>query len=155
MRRQTAQICRNTVGSGTVLFLLSLLLTGCEKKSATVSGKVLFDGKPLSQGHVSFRIDNTHESSSIIDQDGSYQVKCEPGNAKITVRVSEFRPLAAGAKGKMDPAKFGAKGTVVNEKTRDKDLIKIPPKYSDPEQTPLTLPVKPGSQQHDIEIKQA
>jgi hypothetical protein len=139
----------------TVFLLLPLALTGCGgQQDATVTGTVLFDGKPItgSQVTVTFMGENGKPGIGKVDPEGNYKVQVAPGNVKITLAVPLFRTLAGGRVQEMDPAKFGAKGAVVKASERNKDLPKIPDRFTDPTKTTLTFIVKPGTQKHDIEI---
>lgn len=138
------------------LFLLPVFLTGCGgEQRGTVTGKVLFDGKPLGGGQVTvtFVGETGKVGHGKVDPEGKYMVEIVPGNTKIIISVPEFRTLAGGRVREMDPSKFGAKGSVVKAEERNKALPHIPAKYGDPKQTPLSYTVKPGSQEHNIEIK--
>jgi len=67
-------------------FVVVLLAVGCGSRTGDVSGKVLYKGKPLSGGSVTF-FHSKGASSSRIDNDGSYTVfKVPVGEAKITVQ---------------------------------------------------------------------
>jgi hypothetical protein len=139
---------------GTAFFLLPLALTGCGQQDATVTGTVLLDGKPItgSQVTVTFTGEKGPPGIGKVDPEGNYKVQMAPGNVRITLAVPLFRTLAGGRVQEMDPAKFGAKGAVVKASERNKDLPKIPARYTDPTKTPLNYTVKPGAQKHDIEI---
>jgi hypothetical protein len=134
--------------------LTVLLSAGCGTKSARVTGKVFFDGKPLSRGQVSFVGEDNKVVLATIDREGKYSVQMIPGQAKILVSVPPpFRPLAGGTKTEMDPAKFGVKGSgILDTKNLKIEEIKIPPQYNDLQKTPLSYTVKAGEQEHDIKI---
>jgi len=127
-------------------------LTGCGEQTGTVTGKVLFDGKPLSRGQVTFISDSGTPRPAVIDHDGKYTLQIPPGNFKITVSVPAFKPLAGGRVQQMDPAKFQASGPVVDAKERNKETPDIPPEYTLREKTPLSYTVTAGVQEHDITI---
>lgn len=69
-----------------LLFLL--LLAGCSRSSieqVKISGKVLYRGKPLPGGVVTFMSAKGFSSTATIDSDGNYQVTAPVGDVKIVV----------------------------------------------------------------------
>lgn len=77
-----------------------LMLAGCMGPGdnlVSVSGNVSYDGEPIPEGRIQFRMtegDRKAYSAQIVD--GSYMVRVEPGSAKVEVRASRLIP------GKMD-----------------------------------------------------
>ena len=108
---------------------LALTLSGCGN-AGDVSGAVRFNGKPLSAGRVTFTSPNRPGASAHawIAEDGSYKVAdCPSGPVKITVQTVGYRGgRPAGAA--------------------------IPARYVDPATSGLDYIVKPGRQQHDIDL---
>ena len=74
-----------------VLVLLTLAISGCSDRrtTATVTGTVSYQGKPLTAGKVSFFGPNDQVASALIDEDGSYAANDVPLGA---VRVSVSTP---------------------------------------------------------------
>lgn len=124
------------------LSLLALVSSGCGGKTGSVSGKVLYEGKPLPGGYVNFMSEGATSvvKTSEIKADGSYSVSGLPvGPAKITVQGLSQRRLAD------LPGQGGGK-------TEQKEVF-VPPQYGNSETSGLQYDVKSGSQPHDIELK--
>lgn len=137
---------------GFVLGILTLM-TGCGKgqhsvEHTEVSGKVLFGGKPLPGGKVTFiTVDGGFASTGTIDENGNYQIKAPVGEVEI------------GVTNRMLQSKVGAKGKPLLAKTEAKEhqalkgrWVKIPTQYEDPHASGLKYTVKQGAQTHDIEL---
>jgi allophanate hydrolase subunit 1 len=133
-----------------------MLAAGCGGKGV-VSGKVLYQNKPVRGGNVSFLLESGGVMSSAIEEDGSYTIaNVPPGNVKITVETDSFRPSvqqrdAGGAPAFMK--KYIREKDPQAAEERAKRYVKIPPQYSDPDKSNLTYAVKSGKQDHDIDLK--
>jgi hypothetical protein len=125
--------------------LLFVLVGGCGRRTGSVSGKVLLDGKPVPGGFVNFfpEGENATAKSSPIGEDGSYSVQGVPvGTSKVSVQGifgSEQLPNMKSPNGKDMPRS--------NRKT-----VYVPTKYSTVEQSGLKVDVQPGGQDHNIEL---
>lgn len=110
-------------------------LPGCGDGTSEVSGAVLIDGKPLSEGEIIFEAaDGKTTPAAGPIKDGKYAVTALPGAKKV--RISASRPTA-----KLDPLM----GVAARESM-------IRPEYNT--QTTLTADVKPGRQENvDFEVK--
>ncbi len=138
---------------------LLILLAGCGKarrgeEQGEVSGKVLFQGKPLPGGRVSFVAANGgYANSEIIDENGNYKIKAPVGDVKISVDNSmlERKRFSGGGppKGMHRPRPPGAEA---EEKPIKGQWVKIPNEYRDPSTSGLSYTVKKGAQTHDIEL---
>ena len=127
-----------------LLFAVAVVATGCGKPKVT--GKVTFaDGSPLTQGTVNFTDDKILCKGSI-KEDGSFEMRTlkpgdgvPPGTYKVylteTMRFGEAIESTS-----LDT-------TAVMHKT----VNDVPPKYSNPEQSGLTIDVK-KSMKYDITI---
>jgi hypothetical protein len=131
---------------------LLTLLVGCgdnphSVEHAEVSGKVMFKGKPLPGGQVTFAaVKGGFASSGIIDDNGNYQIKAPVGDVQISVTNRMLR--FGGAKAQAHPKKAASgEGQLPKGK-----WVAIPPSYEDPQTSGLTYTVKPGPQTHDIEL---
>jgi hypothetical protein len=136
--------------------LLGLLtgMAGCTKtphsiEHAEVSGKVLFQGKPLPGGQVTFVTVQGFASSAPIDENGNYQIKAPTGEVQIGVENRFLLPSKRGPEKGFHPRRPGSK---VEEKPIKGRYVKISSRYSDPTTSGLTCTVKPGPQTHDIEL---
>ena len=130
-----------------VAALLALAASGCGKPTGNISGKVIYEGKPLPGGYVNFTNegDSPAVQTSTIQPDGSYSISHMPvGPAKITVQ---------GILGPAGPAENpvvpgGSMGGAGGRKT-----VYVPPRYANTSTSDLTYPVVSGGQSHDIELK--
>jgi hypothetical protein len=152
---------------GWILCLCAFLLTaGCGGKGA-VSGKVLYQGKPVRAGTVSFVLEGGGVVSSLIGEDGSYTIQnVPPGTVKITVETASARPLFVQDSGqerrgqKKAPDSEAPEFMMKYSKEKDSRVaergqryVPIPEQYSDPAKSNLTYVVKSGKQEHDIDLK--
>lgn len=128
-----------------LLFAVAVVATGCGKPKVT--GKVTFaDGSPLTQGTVNFTDDKIICKGSIKD-DGTFEMRTlkpgdgvPPGSYKVylteTMRFGDVQ---------QETQTGDATATMLGT-TND-----VPPKYSNPDQSGLTIDVK-GSMTYDITI---
>jgi hypothetical protein len=140
--------------------LLGLLTgtTGCKKglHSTTheeVSGKVLFKGKPLPGGRVTFAaIEGGFASTRPIDENGDYKINAPIGNVLISVENRMFQPGGGARRGdpKHNLKRPDAQG--VEEEMKGRRYVPIPERYTNCDTSGLTYTVKPGAQTHDIEL---
>jgi hypothetical protein len=107
---------------------------GAGPKTGNVSGRVLFQGKPLAPGWVTFHSKDEREFSATLLEDGTYEITGVPvGAARVTVGTfRDLRPpfLPPGPKG-----------------------VALPQRYADAQKSGLTLEVLQGAQTHDIELR--
>lgn len=128
-----------------MLSLLTLMVGGCGGSSGTISGKVLYQGKPLPGGYVNFMSEDAKAviKTSEIGDDGSYSVSGMPvGSAKISVQGLAARNLAT------VPGQGGGKGSVPKQKE-----VYVPPEYGNTETSGLKYDVKSGKQPYDIKLE--
>jgi hypothetical protein len=126
------------------VILLALIGVGCSKNEGNVSGKVLYQGKPLPGGYVNFMSggEKSVSKTSAIKEDGSYSVSGLPvGTAKISIQGLTARRLA-------DLPGQGGKDAKVEQKE-----VYVPPQYGNTETSGLKYEVKVGAQSFDIELK--
>jgi hypothetical protein len=130
------------------------LLAGCGHNSrsvehADVSGQVLFQGKPLPGGKVTFvAVNGGFASSGTIDDNGHYQIRAPVGKVQIGVTNRMLQANRGPIKGPPLLAKTEAK----ERQPLKGRYVQIPSQYEDPSTSGLTYTVKPGPQTHDIEL---
>lgn len=142
-----------------VLLLAAPAVGGCGKRGGTtVSGKVYYEGKPLTSGSVIFIDARGNTLPTVIRPDGSYQVVgVARGEAKIAV-VSHARSpagLRLGGRG-TSPAAARLPATAPpghESKAPQSRPPAIPARYRDPDQSQLTCEVTGRDQSHDIELR--
>jgi|SRR5579883_2427189 len=125
------------------------LLLGCGGPyTGSVTGKVLYKGKPLPGGIVTFIHPDGRSAHAQIQEDGSYKVANAPGG-EVKCLVVTMKPLPG------LPAKIASR---MPAKPTDAvypagPYVPIPLKYSKPETTDLTYTINRGSQEIIIELK--
>ena len=145
---------------------LGLLIgtTACKKslhetQHEEVSGKVLFKGKPLPGGRVTFAaIEGGFASTRPIDENGNYKINAPIGEVLISVDNRMLLPRAA--KGKRSAPTKGPEHhpkrpdaqEVEAEPSKGRRYVPIPERYALCETSGLTYTVTPGPQTHDIEL---
>jgi hypothetical protein len=119
--------------------LLAAGLSGCGGRTGSVSGKVTYQGAPLTSGLVIFvDKDGKVTNPAGIELDGSYVAEKVPVGP-VTACV-ETHPVSG-----------GDGGAQTKDQPRRR-YVPLPPKYKDAKQSDLTLDVKPGPNVFDITI---
>jgi hypothetical protein len=126
--------------------LMLPLIVGCGSGTGTISGKVLYGGKPLSTGTVTFYPEKGGGFMAGIGSDGSYEAVDVPiGNARIVVQLPAQLTL---------PKRSGSRQLAGFEKeikeVQDRSSTLIPWEYMDPDKSGLSLVVERGRQSHDL-----
>jgi hypothetical protein len=151
----SAQTQLRRLWAGLLFLPLGLLLSGCGSSSlATVSGKVSYKGQPLKGGVVSiFPEKGGGAQRASIEADGTYKISKVPvGPAKITVDTSSLRPVPQ--KSLPGPYANAPKEALPKDLQGDPEhYVPIPDHYADPDKSGLTLDVKSGKNNHDIDLK--
>ena len=117
------------------------------KQFGVVSGRVLFQGQPVTGGVVTFHPEKGAPVSGQVNEDGSYQIKKLPvGDYKVAVGTQNLGPANPGQPGKAgkDNKLPGGPGPRV---------IPLPEKYASPSTSGLTRKVEPGPQPFEIQLK--
>jgi hypothetical protein len=159
MRRTLSTLTGWLVPVG-VLGLL-VLAAGCSS-SGTITGKITYQGRPVTGGTVLFAsADGKGNVSSQIGADGSYTINKMPaGLAKIAVETKSAQPTQSRfgvgpPKGMQPPpgtVPEGAKSVYDSGSATAKAEL-LPDTYGNPESSGLTFEVKGGAQTHNIELK--
>jgi hypothetical protein len=129
-----------------LLAVWSLALSGCgsEEVRGKITGKVTFQGKPLSEGRVLFSNDDKGiHMNGDVKSDGTYEIITAKGAGlplgKYLVSVCpQLEPLPSG---------------IARVAPKHKEYPNIPPKYREFQTSGLTLNVKEGVNQFSIDMK--
>jgi hypothetical protein len=158
-----------------VAFRLGLLFAlpvtaGCGQQiPGKVSGRVLFNGKPLPGGYVMFLPADPKQNlvSVKLDEQGQFSVVLPVGNVRVGVDNRELEPRqpihlspsqlnlppevkkAVGAAKPAEPPPAAPGNSPAAKSNR---YIKIPDKYYDADKSGLDFKVQSGDQTHDIEL---
>jgi hypothetical protein len=139
--------------------MLVVVCAGCSSKG-TVSGKVTYQGKPVTVGTVIFVPEAGGGGFSSNIRDGEYKIERLPvGPVKISVSTPANTVPVKGLIGKMQmPSELqqklgsGTSAEGLAQSSRDSQTVLIPPRFQDPEKSGLTYTVKSGSQVFDIDL---
>lgn len=144
--------------------VLLALICGCSRSGlgpqGEVSGKVLYNGKPLPGGEVKFMAPNGYTFASVIDPDGTYKLRALIGESKIVVNN---RMLKIDDKPAMGPHSMPGAKPPPDKAPREEPktastpaitgtYVALPERYSAFDASGLTYEVKTGAQTHDIEL---
>ncbi len=158
------------LGIGLLVLPLGLTAAGCGASSGTVTGKVTYQGKVVPGGTVSIIPAKGGFVSGDIQEDGSYTISKVPvGSAKVTVDTEALKPASASAPmqamgnagyyakmPKPSPDSPGGGKIGVGPKLSQGDpkrYVAIPRQYSDAEKSGLSLTVKSGKNEFNIDLK--
>ncbi len=166
---------RRRVFGALAVALLFGLCTGCSSAPGEVKGKVLFGGKPVPGGRLTFRpADPAANSVSVlVNEQGEYGVTLPAGEVKVAFDNRELAPREAPAPGpflpkglsadvkKLAGAKAEAKAALKAEEPNQTGsvydrpagrYVPIPERYYEAQSSGLSFTVKSGAQTHDIEL---
>jgi hypothetical protein len=134
-----------------MVVVLAVSALGCGQRTATLSGKVTYQGKPLTSGVVVFVNEEGKVSPpAAIGSDGNYVATQVPlGQVKISID----NPPPAGlfqSSGGNKPAETDPELMEAREKAAT--YVAIPPRYKDPQQAGRLIEVSAGSSSYDIDL---
>jgi hypothetical protein len=142
-----------------LLFVLAAPAGCTSRATGVVSGKVIFNNRPVKMGNVAFVADNNRSGSGVIKPDGTYTVSDAPvGKVKIVVTVPTRGPMMGGRGIGMPPPPKDMKMPAEMKPPDGFDLknpgpqIPLPDRYTKAETTPLEFTVTKGEQTHDIAL---
>lgn len=140
------RLVRSRAGRG-LLAAAALALAGCGGRG-DAAGKVTYQGKPVVWGTVQFEDAEGMLRQANIAPDGTYSVAgLAAGDAKVAVSSinpasSDFQPRAAEGRPAPPTPPPAVRG-----------WFPVPEKYAAPHTSGLVLPIKPGANALDIELK--
>jgi hypothetical protein len=142
--------------SAMVLLISMIGVAGCSK-SANVTGKVTYKGKPVTSGSVSFIASDSVQYSGQIQPDGTYAIPKVP-TGSVKVLVSSPNPGGAN-RGSTKGRPRGGEGDLAGappaapEAAATTGWFPLPEEYADLAKSKLTLEVKGNPAVLDIELK--
>jgi hypothetical protein len=141
---------------GAIALLLIALLPGCEANTGDVSGKVSYRGKPLPYGTILFYCSDQQIISRLIAPDGSYEASGIPtGATRVAIRTYPPIPPGYQIPQRLPPSRNAPNlGRAPTEEGSGHKAahVKIPGKYSSPEESGLLLDVNEGQQTFLIDL---
>jgi hypothetical protein len=144
----TAKRTRSSVRLAALLVAAaSVGILGCTKRTATITGKVTYNNKPVTSGEVVFQAqDGSVSAHAPIRPDGSFTVTNAPvGPVQVAVDNPPPAKVQATSKSKNDPEVREAWQQAAH-------YVVTPPKYGDPKQSGLHFDAKPGSNECNITL---
>jgi hypothetical protein len=134
---------RNQLAVIIALALLAVTAVGCGSSAGTVTGKVTFQGEPITIGTIAF-IGPTGKVVSATIRDGAYTASdVETGLATVTVTSHEPSPMMHPPTGP-DPSA---------PPPPPLKYVPIPDRYSNAKRSGVTYTVRPGKQTYDVALK--
>jgi hypothetical protein len=141
--QETRVVARNALATTATMAVLLMATVGCGPSTATVAGKVTFQGEPITIGTIAF-IGPSGKVASATIQDGAYTVAdVETGAATVTVTSHEPSPMMHPPTGP-DPSA---------PPPPPLKYVPIPERYSNPKRSGETYTVLPGKQTYDVVLK--
>jgi len=133
--------------------LVALLCAfGCASKSATVAGKVTFQGQPVGGGSVIVYCPDKQIARGIIGPDGSYSIPNVPcGSAVVTVQAPMRLPDGLRLRQNVPPSTGGPVPPTLG--ADDTNRVQIPQRYALPEESGLVVVVDRAHVTYDIDLK--
>lgn len=136
-----------------------LLAGGCASK-ATITGTVTYKGKPIPSGSITFTPESGAPLVNAPIRDGKYTAESVPtGDAKVSITSlymnrSSSPMMDPNKRDKLAPPKDAPpEAQKAYQRTPEfKPGLKIPEKYTDPEQSGLSYTVQRGSQTKDFNL---
>jgi hypothetical protein len=125
----------------------SVGVLGCGKKTATITGTVTYNNKPVTSGEVIFLSQDGHASAHApIHADGSFTVTNAPvGPVQVAVDNPPPTKVQVTSKNGNDPEVREARQQAAH-------YVATPLKYRDPKQSGLHFDARPGSNEYDITL---
>jgi hypothetical protein len=141
---------------------LLLLAGGCSGSEGKVSGRVSYNGQPVTGGWVIFRPADGSKNTvnAEIDENGDYSTSVPVGEVRIAVDNEDLQPSVGGGKGVVPPgvrlpAPTQGDTATPNEppSTPPGRYVPIPPKYYNVETSGLADTIQSGSQTKNLDLK--
>lgn len=145
-----------------ILVLISSAV-GCKPPRGVVEGEIVFNGKPLPGGMLSFvsigaNKKLTVEGSAELSREGTFKIDLPVGEVMIGVDNREFEPLPATGPATLPGDNLPAEvrkslleSTKASTKVSDR-WVQIPERYYLPETSKINIKVAKGTQKVQIEL---
>jgi hypothetical protein len=128
-----------------------LALGGCRPAASTVSGRVVYNGKPLNGGSVVMFGPGEKLYTGLIGADGRYAIaNVPPGDLRVTVKSHTAVPYNFNVGSRAPAAVNGPKGPT--EGPPPAPVPPIPDRYGVPEESGLAVTVGRGETTFDITL---
>ncbi len=145
------KVCKTRRMEGLLMLLCLVGAGGCGSR-ATVSGKVTYQGRPVTYGAVIFVAGDGTARSAVIAPDGSYKIEgLSPGAVKIgVISPDPSKGRSAKRHHKLAPSQDGTAGS---PGTQGAAWFPLPAQFEAPSTSGLNCTVGAGAVDHDIQLK--
>ncbi len=149
MRQAVAEKTRRIAA---MMLLVLLVGAGGCGKTATVTGNVTYQGRPVTYGSVIFLNADRTARSCAIATDGSYRVEgVLPGAVNIAVISRDPAKGRSAVRGRKSTSP--AKTAEASPSVPAMGWFPLPSRFESPAASGLSFDVSPGLSSHDIEMK--
>jgi hypothetical protein len=138
---------RNCVPAFVLAALIVATVPGCGSGKASVSGTVKYRGKLLAMGTVFLAGPDHLQVLGQINPDGTYRIDGVAAGS-VQIGVASLKPSATRPR----PTKTRTRGAAPPPPVDDSGWFEIPDKYTDPLTSGLTVDLKSGTNEYDIEL---
>jgi hypothetical protein len=125
---------------------------------ARVSGKVTYNGKPVTGGSMAFVTPDGNSYPAQLGSDGTYTATDLPAGELVVIIDTESLnpakkpPAGSDAEKRMKYQMQKPPPGVADQPRPEQFYVKIPEKYSNPKTSPLTVTLTSGRQVHNFEL---
>jgi hypothetical protein len=133
------------------LGVLAAAVGGCGGGTGTVEGKVTVDGKPAVGAAVIFSGGDNQSATALVQEDGSYQTAGVPVGPVKVVLMANMGGMGMG-RAPMPKGMKGDKGDLPIPALKQSPAPPIPKQYTNVATSGLTLTVKGGRNEYNIEM---
>lgn len=139
-----------------VLFFTGSLV-GCSPRTGEVSGEVIYKGKPVPGGFVTFRPADESQNTTTytLERDGKFTMELPVGDVRVCIDNREFEPLPPTLPPNLPGVNLPADALKsIGEPAKVSDRwVKFPSKYYELESSDIKFTVTGGPQIFNIELK--
>jgi len=151
------------ISSWIAIFTILALFVGCQRPKGTIEGEVVFDGKPVPGGMLSFvsigpKNKLTVEGFCELGRDGKFKIELPVAEVMVGVDNREFEPMPATRPAMLpgdnlppDVRKSLSEGTKAASRVSDR-WVQLPERYYLPETSKIKIKVAKGPQNLQIEL---
>ena len=154
MTMHTCTVIRRLALKTVTLMILAGGSTGCGKQLCELTGRVTFQGQPVTSGSVVLYCDG-QIVRGLISPDGTYAITNVPrGRVRVTVTPPVRVPDGFRKKYALPPVVNGPIMPEIGRPVKDARARAVPARYSVPEESGLTVTVHRGVTEFDINLTQ-
>jgi hypothetical protein len=132
---------------GWAALFVALAVTGCRPSGppvGRVSGKVTFQGQPVTDGRISFFSEKTaYAAEATLGIDGGYRIETEEGGLPVGEYIISIHP----------PMELGPPDPRTPQTYVEKDVANIPKKYRERSKPLLAATIVEGKNEHNFNME--